>query len=95
MLLYIQMRVLKKIDYSNLAENVDKLFEDENPIIYDNLDTYEENPVLDTDTIGDNNDIDGINNNYKEDNENIAYNIISRDDDEGDQDYEAQAVDDD
>ena len=95
MLLYIQMRVLKKIDYSNLAENVDKLFEDENTRLYDNLDTYEENPVLDTNTIGDNNDIDGINNNYKEDNENIGYNIISRDDDEGDQDYEAQAVDDD
>jgi hypothetical protein len=32
------MRVFKKIDYSNLAENVDKLFQDENTELYDNID---------------------------------------------------------
>ena len=95
MLLFINMRVFKKINYANIAEHVDNLFENENAEIYDNIDTYDENVVLDTDAIGDNEDIDGINNNYNEDNENMVYNIISRDDDEGDQDYEGQAVDDD
>ena len=102
MLLYIQMRVFKKIDYSNLAENVDKLFEDENEGIYDNLDTYDDNDnaELDKDTVhgdggqDDMNDGGDGNKKYKEDNDNIGY-IVSRDDDEGDQDYDAQAVDED
>ena len=99
MLLYVQMRVFKKVNYSNFAENVDKIFEDENADMYDNIDTYDENAELDTDNnIPGKNDGDAddgdIRKKYKEDDENIGY-IVSRDDDEGDQDYDAQAVDED
>ena len=100
MLLYIQMRVLKKIDYSNLAENVDKLFEDDTIGVDDTVDSYDENAELDIanqdvaggDIYGD----DGNKKNKEDDNDNNNIgNIVSRDDDEGEQDYDAQAVDED
>ena len=98
MLLYVQMRVFKKVNYSNFAENVDKIFEDEHADMYDNIDTYDENAELDTDNRAGHIDGDGddgdIRKKYKEDDENIGY-IVSRDNDEGDQDYDAQAVDED
>ena len=98
MLLYIQMRVFKKIDYSNLAENVDKLFEDENAIVYNTIDTYEDNTELDTDNIngvGASGDVYGESDGNDYNIGNNIGNIVSRDDDEGEQDYDAQAVDED
>ena len=93
MLLYIQMRVLKKINYGNLAENVEQLFQDDTINTYDSVDTYDEKAVLNVDpnSSGDDKykdrDDDDIGNDFGR--------VISRDDDDGEQDYDTLAVDDD
>jgi hypothetical protein len=96
MLLYAQMNAFKKINYSNIAENVEKLFDNDMNDIYvknensgDSVDTYDENPDLNEEYVPGEYD----NDNYYE-NEQMGQ-VISRDDDEGDQDYNMIAVDDD
>ena len=89
MLLYVKMNVLKKLNYANLAENVEKIFEDDTINMNDSIDNYEEKAELSNDYIPGEYDNDDLNE-FRE-----IGNVISReDDDEGDQDYNRIAVDD-
>ena len=97
MLLYAQMKAYKKINYSNIAENVEKLFDNDINDMYiknehsgDSIDTYDETPELNEEYVPGDNDNDNYNNEYDQ-----MGQVISRDDDEGDQDYDMIAVDDD
>ena len=101
MLLYAQMNVFKKINYSNIAEHVDKLFDNDMNDMYvknehsgDSIDVYDENPDMIEDTGGDNDDKVNKYNEDKYDNEQMGQVISREDDEEGDQDYDMIAVDD-
>ena len=96
MILYAKMFGSKSLNYKNLTENVNNIIQTDisntNSIentSYDSIDTYEDKAELDMSNIG-NNEY----NEYNEYNEDNIYKVISRDDDEGDQDYYNQAVDD-
>ena len=90
MLLYMQMNVLKKINYGNLSENLDKLFEDDAEGLGDSVDNYEEKAELDNEYVPSKYDNDEV---Y--DNQQMSKVISREDDDEGNQDYNNLAVDDD
>jgi len=90
MLLYMQMNVLKKINYANLSENLDKLFEDDVEGLGDSVDNYEDKAELDNEYIPNKYDNDEV---Y--DNQQMSTVISREDDDEGNQDYNNLAVDDD
>ena len=80
------MNVYKRIEYSNLANEVEKLLDEGLFVTHqDNVDTYDEAPVY-NDTYEPNND------NYI--NEEPMGHVISAEDDVGDQDYYSIAVDD-
>ena len=86
--LYLQMNVYKRIEYSNLANEVEKLL-DEGLFVsnQDSIDTYDETVAYDEHYTPDND--------YNYINEEPMGHVISADDDVGDQDYYAIAVDDD
>jgi hypothetical protein len=82
------MNVYKRIEYSNLANEVEKLL-DEGLFVsnQDSIDTYDETIAYDENYNHDND--------YNYINEEPMGHVISADDDVGDQDYDAIAVDDD
>ena len=86
--LYLQMNVYKRIEYSNLANEVEKLL-DEGLFVsnQDSIDTYDETVAY--------NENYNPDNDYNYINEEPMGHVISADDDVGDQDYDAIAVDDD
>ena len=95
------MNVFKKINYANIAEHVDKLFDNDMNDMYvknehsgDSIDVYDENPDMIEDTGGDNDDKVNKYNEDKYDNEQMGQVISREDDEEGDQDYDMIAVDD-
>ena len=100
MLLYAQMNVFKKINYANIAEHVDKLFDNDMNDMYvknehsgDSIDVYDENPDMIEDTGNDDDKLDRYNED-KYENDQMGQVISREDDEEGDQDYDMIAVDD-
>jgi hypothetical protein len=90
-LLYIEMHILKKIDYSNISDYVDNMISDDTTHNGDSVDYYDEKPELDNDNNDNNNNDNNDDNFYKKQE---MGNVISREDDDGDQDYGNLAVDD-